>query len=90
MGIDLMRETRARIEVNPKTIEGCIILVSEFMKGSFVAWLRDDINKYTVKARGNEDSLAQHVETAFQEGSDDTVLDIKQKMQNSQQMAKEK
>jgi hypothetical protein len=37
------------------------------MKGSFVAWLRDDISKYTVKARGEEDSLAQLVETAFQE-----------------------
>jgi hypothetical protein len=53
MGIDLMREARNRIEkTNPHAVEGGTILVSEFMKGSFVAGLRDDRIKYVVKARG--------------------------------------
>jgi DNA-directed RNA polymerase subunit L len=71
MGLDLMREARARIEkINPRTIEGGTILVSEFMKGSFVAGLRDDRIKYVVKAKGEEHSLAQLVETALQEESE--------------------
>jgi hypothetical protein len=71
MGIDLIREARTRIErVNPNAVQGGVILVSEFMKGSFVAGLRDDRIKYIVKARGEEDSLAQLVETALQEESE--------------------
>jgi hypothetical protein len=67
LGIDLMREVKSRIEkVNPRAVEGGIILVSEFMKGSFVAGLKDRI-KYIVKAKGEENSLAQLVETALQE-----------------------
>jgi hypothetical protein len=71
MGIDLMREARTRIEkINPHAAEGGIILVGEFMKGSFVSGLKDDRVKYIVKARGEEDSLAQLVETALQEESE--------------------
>jgi hypothetical protein len=71
MGIDLMREARSRIEkINPHAAEGGAILVSEFMKGSFVAGLKDDRVKYIVKARGEEESLAQLVETALQEESE--------------------
>jgi hypothetical protein len=71
MGIDLMKEAKARIEkINPSAIEGGAILVSEFMKGSFVAGLRDDKVKYIVKAKGEEESLAQLVETALQEESE--------------------
>lgn len=71
MGIDLIREARARIEkVNPNAIEGGVILVSEFMKGSFVAGLKDDRVKYIVKARGEDESLAQLIETALQEESE--------------------
>lgn len=37
-GIDLMREARARTEkVNPSAVEGVTILVSEFLKGSFLS-----------------------------------------------------
>jgi hypothetical protein len=69
MGINLMREARVRIEkINPRAVEGGNILVSEFVKGSFIAGLRDDRIKYIVKAKGEEESLAQLVETALQEG----------------------
>jgi hypothetical protein len=71
MGLDLMREAKTRIEkINPNSVEGGIILVSEFMKGTFVAGLKDDRIKYIVKARGEDDSLAQLVETALQEKSE--------------------
>jgi hypothetical protein len=71
MGLDLMRGTKTRIEnVNPNAVEGGVILVSEFMKGTFVAGLKDDWIKYIVKARGEEDSLAKLVETALQEESE--------------------
>jgi hypothetical protein len=71
MGIDLMREVKARIEKsNPRVVEGGIILVSEFMKGTFVAGLKDDRVKYIVKATEEEHSLAQLVETALQEESE--------------------
>jgi DNA-directed RNA polymerase subunit L len=71
MGIDLMREAKARIEKsNPRVVEGGIILVSKFMKGTFVAGLKDDRIKYIVKAKGEEHSLAQLVETALQEESE--------------------
>jgi hypothetical protein len=62
MGLDLMREARTIIEkINPRAVEGGTILVSEFMKGSFVAGLRED--KYVVKAKVEEHSSAQLVET---------------------------
>jgi DnaJ-class molecular chaperone len=71
MGIDLMREAKARIEKsNPRVVEGGTILVSEFMRGTFVAGLKDDRVKYIVKAKGEEHSLAQLVETALQEESE--------------------
>jgi hypothetical protein len=70
MGVDLMREAKNRIEkINPNSVEGGVILVSEFIKGIFVAGLKDDRIKYIVKARGEDDSLAQLVETALQEES---------------------
>jgi hypothetical protein len=38
MGINLMREAGVRIEkINPSGVGGGTILVSEFMKGSFVS-----------------------------------------------------
>jgi hypothetical protein len=71
MEIDLMKEAKIRIEkTNPYAVEGGGILVSEFMKGSFVARLRDDCIKYVVKAKGEENSLAQLVETALQDESE--------------------
>jgi hypothetical protein len=67
MGIDLMWKARAKTEkIDPHAVEGGTILVVEFMKGSFVAGLRDDRIKYIVKARGEEDS----VETALKEESE--------------------
>jgi hypothetical protein len=52
MGLDLIREAKNRIEkVKPNAVGGGVILVSEFMKGTFVAGLKDDRVKYIVKAR---------------------------------------
>jgi DNA-directed RNA polymerase subunit L len=71
MGLDLMREARTRIErINRRAVEGGTISVSEFMKGSFVAGLKDNRIKYVVKAKGEDHSLAQLVETALQEESE--------------------
>jgi hypothetical protein len=55
METDLLREARARIEkINHQAVESGAILVSEFMKRSFVAGLRDDRVKYIVKAKGEK------------------------------------
>jgi hypothetical protein len=63
MGIDMMREAGVRIEkMNPSGVGGGTILVSEFMKGSFIAGLKDERIKYVVKAKGEDNSLAQLVE----------------------------
>jgi hypothetical protein len=71
MGLDLMREAKSGIEkVSPNAIEEGVIVVSEFMKGTFVAVLKDDRVKYIVNARGEEDSLAEFVETALQKESE--------------------
>jgi hypothetical protein len=71
MGLDLMREAKNRIEkTNRNSVDGGIILVSEFMKGTFVAGLKDDRIKYIVKAKGEDVSLAQLVEIALQEESE--------------------
>jgi hypothetical protein len=43
MGIVLMREAGVRIEkINSRVVEGGSILVSEFMKGTFIDGLKDD------------------------------------------------
>jgi hypothetical protein len=42
-----------------------MILISEFMKGSFISGLKDEGIKYMVNTKG-----AQLVETALQEGSE--------------------
>jgi hypothetical protein len=40
------------------------------MKGTFVAGLKDERIRYIVKAKGEDESLAQLVETALQEESE--------------------
>jgi DNA-directed RNA polymerase subunit L len=40
------------------------------MKGSFIAGLKDDRIKYIVKAKGEDNSLAQLIETALHEESE--------------------
>ncbi|KDR23652.1 hypothetical protein L798_14158 [Zootermopsis nevadensis] len=71
MGTELRREARTRLErLNPNFVEGGISLIGEFLKGNFVAGLKDDKVKYIVKARSEDDSLAQLIETALQEESE--------------------
>jgi hypothetical protein len=70
-GSDLLREARSRIEkINPQAVEGGAILVSEFLKGSVVAGLKGDRIKYVVKAKSENEFLAQLVETALQKESE--------------------
>jgi hypothetical protein len=83
MGIDLIKEARTRIEkVSPQAVEGGSILVTEFMKGSFVLGLKDERIKYIVKARGEEESLAQLVETALQAESEIKLQRFKGNQEN--------
>lgn len=75
MAMDLRREVRSRLEIleeqdNEKYTEGGLRLIGEFLKGTFVAGLKDDRIKYIVKAKGEEGSLAQLIETALQEESE--------------------
>ncbi|PNF32318.1 hypothetical protein B7P43_G14018, partial [Cryptotermes secundus] len=57
-------------KLNPNAIDGGVILVSEFMKGTFVAGLKGSTCHNIVKAKGEEESVAQLVETALQEESE--------------------
>ncbi|KAJ4440581.1 hypothetical protein ANN_08726 [Periplaneta americana] len=51
-------------------LEGASALVGEFLKGTFVAGLKDERVKYIVKTKGEQVSMAQLVETALQEESE--------------------
>lgn len=75
IAMDLRREVRNRLERlerrdNSRYVEGGLQLIGEFLKGTFVAGLKDDKIKYIVKAKGEEESLAQLIETALQEESE--------------------
>lgn len=72
MAVELRREVRTRLERlehrdQTHYVEGGLQLIGEFLKGTFVAGLKDERVKYIVKAKGEDDSLAQLVETAIQE-----------------------
>jgi DNA-directed RNA polymerase subunit L len=80
MGINLMREARARTEkINPRAVVGGTKLVSEFRKGSFVAGLKDNRIKYVVKAKREENSLLNLVGTTLQEDSEVKITEISRK-----------
>lgn len=75
MAVDLRREVRSRLERlerrdDARYVEGGLQLVGEILKGTFIAGLKDERIKYIVKAKGEEESLAQLVETALQEESE--------------------
>lgn len=75
MAIDLRREVKGRLEKleqkdNARYVEGGLQLIGEFLKGTFIAGLKDERIRYIVKAKGEEESLAQIVETALQEESE--------------------
>ena len=55
---------------NSRYVEGGLQLIGELLKGTFVAGLKDDRIKYIVKTKGEEESLAQLIETALQEESE--------------------
>lgn len=77
IGLDLHREVRNRMirledqqaeQVNFTTGAGA--LVSELLKGTFIAGLKDERVKYIVKTKGEEVHMAQLIETALQEESE--------------------
>ena len=72
VAMDLRREVRQRLRTLEEKehghyVEGGLKLIGEFLKGIFVAGLKDERVKVIVKTKGEEDSLAQMVETAIQE-----------------------
>ena len=69
---DLRREVRNRLEKIERRegedahyVEGGLRLIGEFMKGTFVAGLKDERIRYILKAKGEDESLLQLVETAL-------------------------
>lgn len=75
MAVDLRREVRSRLEKleqrdNARYVEGGLQLIGEILKGTFISGLKDERIKYIVKAKGEDESLAQLVETALQEESE--------------------
>jgi hypothetical protein len=70
--MDLRTEDRRRllaleVKDNEQYIEGGLKLIGEFLKGSFISGLRDERVRVIVKTKGEDDSLAQIIETAIQE-----------------------
>jgi hypothetical protein len=70
--MDLVREARQRLHVlevreHSQYVGGGLKLIGEFLKGIFVAGLRDERIKVIVKTKGEEGSIAQLIETAIQE-----------------------
>ena len=70
--MDLRREVRQRLRISEVReqehyVEGGLKLISEFLKGIFVAGLKDERVKMIVKTKGEDNSLAQMIETAMQE-----------------------
>ena len=73
--IDLLRESKLRVERQISAdvenreayIEGGQFLIMELVKGTFVAGLKDERIKYIVKAKSDNESMAQLVEFALQE-----------------------
>ena len=66
------REVKQRLRVleireHEHYVEGGLKLNSEFLKGIFVAGLKDERVKMIVKTKLEDNSLAQMVETAMQE-----------------------
>lgn len=75
IGTDLYSEVRNRMkrlekQIGGNLLEGASALVGEFLKGTFVAGLKDERVKYIVKTKGEQVSMAQLVETALQEESE--------------------
>jgi hypothetical protein len=72
LAMDLRREVRQRLQIMEERehghyVEGGLKLIGEFLKGIFIAGLKDERVKMIVKTRGEEGSIAQLIETAIQE-----------------------
>jgi hypothetical protein len=71
LAMDLRREVRQRLQImevreHGHYVEGGLKLIGEFLKGIFMAGLKDERVKTMVKAKGEDDSIAQLIETAIQ------------------------
>ena len=75
LAMELRTEARHRLLVleekdNEHYVEGGLKLIGEFLKGTFISGLKDERIRVIVKAKGEDDSLAQIIETAIQEESE--------------------
>jgi hypothetical protein len=75
LAMELRTEARHRLRAlevkdNEQYVEGGLKLIGEFLKGTFISGLRDERIRVIVKAKGEDDSLAQIIETAIQEESE--------------------
>ena len=76
VAIELRREVRNRLEKIERKqgedahyVERGLRLIRDFMKGTFIARLKEERIRYIVKVKGEDVSLSQLVETALQEES---------------------
>ena len=72
IAMDLRREVRQRLHTleereQGQYVKGGLKLIRDFLKGIFVAGLKDERVKMIVKTKGEDNSLAQMIETAIQE-----------------------
>jgi hypothetical protein len=75
LAMELRTEARHRLHTlevkdNEQYVEGGLKLIGEFLKGTFISGLKDERVRVIVKAKGEDDSLAQIIETAIQEESE--------------------
>jgi hypothetical protein len=89
LAMDLRTEARHRllaleVKDNAQYVEGGLKLIGEFLKGTFISGLKDERIRVIVKARGEDDSLAQIIETAIQEESELKSQRHRNPQQNSQ------
>jgi hypothetical protein len=73
--MDLRTEARLRllaleVKDNEQYVEGGLKLIGEFLKGTFISGLKDERIRIIVRAKGEDDSLAQIIETAIHEESE--------------------
>jgi hypothetical protein len=72
LAMDLRTEAKQRLHTlevqdHEQYVEGGLKLIGEFLKGTFIAGLKDESIRVIVKAKGEDNSLAQMIETAIEE-----------------------
>jgi hypothetical protein len=70
LAMDLRTEARRRllaleVKDNEQYVDGGLKLIGEFLKSTFISGLKDERIRVIVKAKREDDSLAQIIETAI-------------------------